>query len=120
VFTHHSDPFKTEHVDTVLSEVTIGDDLTEEQHIGIVNLLHKFADCFALSMSEVTAVPGATHKLNIPDGTTFKKKVNQWPLRPPQREYFNGVLNKILDAGIIAPIDHRDVKACGATTLSSV
>jgi hypothetical protein len=118
VFTCHSDPFKTEHVDAILSELTIGDNLTEEQHISIVNLLCEFADCFALSMSEVTAVPGATHKLNIPNGTTFKNKVNQRPLSPLQREYFNGVLDKMLDAGIIAPIDHRDVKACGATTLA--
>jgi hypothetical protein len=118
VFTHYSDPFKTECVDAVLSQLTIGDDLTAEQHISIVNLLRKFADCFALSMGEVTVVPGATHKLNIPDGTTFRKKVNQRPLSPPQREYFNGVLNKMLDAGIIALIDHKDVKSCGATTLA--
>ena len=72
-----TDPFKAERVDTVLTEVTIGDDLNKEEHVSIVNLLCKFADCFALSMSEVTAVPGAVHKLNIPAGTTFKKKLNQ-------------------------------------------
>lgn len=77
VCTRHTDPFKAEHVDAMLSELTIGDDLTEEQHIGIVNLLREFVDCFALSMSEVTVVPGTTHKLNIPNGTTFRKKVNQ-------------------------------------------
>jgi hypothetical protein len=60
-------------VDAVLSELTIGEDLTQEQHVSIGNLLRKFADCFALSMSEVTVVAGATHKLNIPKGTTFKK-----------------------------------------------
>ena len=45
VFTRHSDPFKTERVDAILSELTIGDDLTEEQHTSIVSLLREFADC---------------------------------------------------------------------------
>jgi RNase H-like domain found in reverse transcriptase/Reverse transcriptase (RNA-dependent DNA polymerase) len=117
-FTRQSDPFKVERVDAVLAELTIGDDLTEEQRVSIVNLLREFADCFALSMSEVTVVEGATHKLNIPEGTTFKKKVNQRPLTAPQKEYFNSVLDKMLEAGIIAPIDHKDVKCCGATTLA--
>jgi hypothetical protein len=105
-------------VNTVLSELIIGDDLTEEQCISIDNLLHEFTDCFALSMSEVTVVVGVTHKLNIPEGTTFKKKVNQCPLSGPQKEYVNGVLDKMLEAGIIAPINHSEVKCFGATTLA--
>jgi hypothetical protein len=113
VFTRRSDPFKAERVDAVLSELTIGDDLTKEQWASIENLLCEFTDCFALSMSEVTVVAGATHKLNVADGTKFKKKVNQRPLSGPQKEYFNGVLDKMLEAGIIAPIDHNDVKCCG-------
>jgi hypothetical protein len=64
----------------------------------------EFADCFALSMSKVTVVAGATHKLNVPDGTKFKTRVNQRPLSRPQKEYFNSVLDKMLEAGIIAPI----------------
>jgi hypothetical protein len=71
VFTRLSDPFKAERVNAVLSELTIGNDLTEEQRVSIDNLLREFADCFALSMGEVTVVAGATHKLNIPKGTTF-------------------------------------------------
>jgi hypothetical protein len=116
VFTWSSNPFKVECVNAVLSELTIGDDLTQEQHVSIDNLLCEFADCFALSMSIVVA--GATHKLNIPEGTTFKKKVNKHPLSGPQKEYFNGVLDKMLEAGIIAPINHSKVKCCGATTLA--
>jgi hypothetical protein len=118
VFTRQTDPFKVERVNAVLSELTIGDDLTEEQRVSIDNLLREFADCFALSMSEVTVVAGATHKLNIPEGTTFKKKVNQRPLSGPQKEYFNGMLDKMLEAGIIAPINHTEVKCCGTTTLA--
>ena len=90
-------------MNAVLAELTIGDDLTQEQHISIENTLRKFANCFALSMSEVTVVAGAKHKLKVPEGTKFKTKVNQRPLSRPQKEYFNGVLDKMLEAGIIAP-----------------
>jgi hypothetical protein len=118
VFTRRLDPFKVKHVNAVLSEVTIGNDLTQEQHVSIEAVLCKFADCFALSMSKVMVVAGATHKLNVPDGTKFKTKVNQRPLSGPQKEYFNTILDKMLEADIIAPIDHNDVKCCRATTLT--
>jgi hypothetical protein len=77
VFTRHHNPFKLEHVDAVLAELKVGSDLNDEQHVSAVNLLHEFADCFALSMSEVKAILGANHKLNILEGTKFKTKVNQ-------------------------------------------
>jgi hypothetical protein len=80
----------------------------------VVNIIREHADCFALSMSKVTVVPGATHKLNIPDGTTFKTKVNQRPLTGSQKEYFNSVLDKMLEAGIVAPINHKKKKTSNA------
>jgi len=119
VFTRKSKPFKDERVEAVLAEIKIGEDLNEEQRVSVVTVLREFADCFALSLSEVTVVNGAVHKLNIPEGTKFKTKVHQRPLTKPQKEYFNGVLDKMLDAGIIEPISHTDVKCCGATTLAT-
>lgn len=83
-----------------------------------MGVLCKFVDCFALSMSKVTPVEGAAHKLNIPEGSTFHMKVNQCPLSIPQCEYFNGVIDKMLGAGVIVPISHQDVKSCGAMTLA--
>jgi hypothetical protein len=77
VFTRSSDPFKAERVDAVLAKVKIGDDLSDDQRTDIIQLIREFTDCFALSMSEVMAVPGAMHKLNIPEGAKFKTKVNQ-------------------------------------------
>jgi hypothetical protein len=81
-------------------------------------MLEEHMDCFVLAIGEVTAVPGATHKLNIPVSTAFKTKVNQRPLTGLQKEYFNSVLDKMLEARIVAPIDHKDVKCCRATTLA--
>jgi len=118
VLTCLTEPFLPAQVDAVMAEVTIGNDLSAGERKEVVGVLCEFADCFALSMSEVTPVEGAAHKLNIPDGSTFCTKVNQRPLSVLQRKYFNGVLDKMLDAGVIVPISHREVKCCGATTLA--
>ena len=45
-------------------------------------------------------------------------KINQRPQSLPQKEFFNGVINKMLTADIIRPIAHQDVRCCMATTLT--
>lgn len=80
--------------------------------------LREYTDCFALSISEVHAVPGAIHKVDIPAGKTFNTKVHQQPLTPPQRTYFNSVLDQMLDAGVIVPIAADKVKCVSPTTLA--
>jgi hypothetical protein len=107
-------------VDTVLAEIKIGDNLTESQRDRLVAVLRAHTDCFALSMSEVTVVPGAEHKLNIPNRKNAKFRTNprQRPLSTPQKVYLDSMLDKMLDAEIIGPIDHREVKCCRATTLA--
>ena len=84
----------------------------------VQDLISEFTDCFALSMSEVMPVNGAEHRLDIPRDKKFKTKIKQRPQSPPQKEFFNGVIDKMLAAGIIQPITHQDVKCCGATTLA--
>lgn len=61
IFTRHTDPFKKEHVEAVLSAVTFGLSLTEEQLTKAKELIQAYADCFALAISEVKAVPNAVH-----------------------------------------------------------
>lgn len=118
LLTRKTEPHKPERVATILNEVTFGDDLDEGQRQQARDLIAEFADCFALAMSEVTPVPGAHHRLDIPRDTKFKTKVGQRPLSAPQKEYFNTVLDTMLAADIIEPIDYQDVKCCGATTLA--
>jgi hypothetical protein len=77
IYTRYTDPFKQEHVTQVLSEVTIGPDITPEEHRGVRDLIAGFADCFALAMSEVNTVPGAVHKLNILPETKFHTRIGQ-------------------------------------------
>jgi hypothetical protein len=118
LLTRKTDPKNPERDKAILSEITIGEDLTPDQRTQIEELISKYAVCFALSMSEVTPVEGAAHRLDIPRDKQFRTKVGQRPQSPPQKEYFNEVIDKMLEAGIIRPIDHQDVKCCGATTLA--
>lgn len=118
IFTRLTDPHQPRRVAAILSDVTIGPDLSPEQRRVVKSLIAEFADCFALSLGEVLPVKGAEHHLNIPEGTVFRTKVNQRPLSPPQKVFYNGVINRMLDADIIRPIAAADVKCCGATTLA--
>ena len=81
-------------VEAIISEVIIGQDLSLEERLKVQDLISEFADCFTLSMSEVTPVNGVEHRLD------------------------NSVIDKMLAVGIIQPIAHQDIKCCGATTLA--
>ena len=118
IFTRRSDPFATERVDAILKAVRIGTDLTDAQRSTVVKLIRSYADCFALSVSEVLAVPGAVFKLNIPDGATFSKKVHQKSFTPPQRTYLNRKIDEMLEAGVIASCDPSDVRCVSPITLA--
>ena len=103
------------HVDTVVTAIHIGDDLSLEE---VQNLIKEYADCFALSMSEVHHIPGAVHKINILKDKVFNTKVHHQPLTPLQRTYFNGIIDRILEAGLIVPIAVNKVKCVSPMTLA--
>ena len=71
VLMREKDPQNPEQINKILQEVTIGPDITQEQHQIVQELLKGHADCFALSIKEVNTILGTVHKLNIPDGATF-------------------------------------------------
>ncbi|KAJ6528814.1 hypothetical protein B0H19DRAFT_968713, partial [Mycena capillaripes] len=118
LFTRKTDPRDSRRMAEVKRRITVGKDLSATKRKQVDTLLDEFVDVFGLSMSEVHAVPGAEHRLDVPAGTTFKTKVNQRPLSPPQRVFFKKVLDEMLDAGVIRPINPADVKCCGSTTLA--
>ena len=111
-------PCSPAQVEAILTKITLDSDLTEAQHEAMCLLISKYVVCFTLSMSEVTAVEGATLCLNIPRDKQFWTKRNQRPQSPLQKEFFNGVINKMLAADIIRPIAHQNVRCCMATTLT--
>ncbi|KAJ6526708.1 hypothetical protein B0H19DRAFT_1335361, partial [Mycena capillaripes] len=120
ILTRKTDPFLPERLDAIMAAVKIGTDLTPAEREKVEQTIRSFGDCFALSMSEVIPAEGGEHTLNIPNRADAKFRTNphQRPLSMPQRVYLNNAIDKMLHADIIAPIDHRDVKCCGATTLA--
>ena len=118
IFTRLTDPFKPERVQKIAELVTIGDDLTELEHKAVQALISEFADCFALSVSEVKAVKNGEHKLDIKPGVKFSTKITNRPLSPPQRAYFNKVLDELLEANIIRPIAAEEVKCCSPVSIA--
>ncbi len=59
IFCRASAPFKPERVARILRKVEIGPDLTDSEHKRVEALISCFADCFALSVSEVLPIPDA-------------------------------------------------------------
>jgi hypothetical protein len=118
IFTRSMHAFKPERVQKILELVTIGDDLTELQRKTVQALVAEFADCFALAVSEVKAVKNREHKLNIKPRTKFSTKIANCPFSPPQKAYFNKVLDELLEAGVVRPIAAEDVECCSPVSIA--
>ena len=99
--------------------MSIGPDLTTEQHEKVVNLLTEFADCFALAFSEVIFIPGAEHHIHVPPDTTFLKKIPyQQQLTESQKNYLSNAIDELLTADIIESIRPEDVLCASPITLA--
>ncbi|KAJ3729633.1 hypothetical protein C8R42DRAFT_569728, partial [Lentinula raphanica] len=110
--------FRPARVKEILQQVKIGKKLTVDQRERVESLLASYADCFALSISEVRPVPGAIHKLNIPDDAKFSTKVRQKGLTPPQREYLHKKIDELEAAGVIERCSPDQVKCVSPITLA--
>lgn len=82
VLTREHNPYKKERVMRIIQEVTVGPDIMDEQRQTVHSLLEEYADCFTLSIKEVNAIPGAVHKLNIPEGPRSTQRFPQDPTTP--------------------------------------
>lgn len=118
LFTRKDNPHKPERVRRIIQEVTIGPDITSDQRQTIHKLLEEYADCFALSLKEVNVIPGAVHKLNIPEGATFRTKIPPRSYNPGQRAFVNAKVDEMLEAGIIRPIHPSEVRFVAQTVLA--
>ncbi|KAI0336935.1 hypothetical protein BDW22DRAFT_1298383, partial [Trametopsis cervina] len=117
-FSRRTAPFAAPRVAAVLDGIRIGDDLSDGERQRVRDLIAEFADCFALSLGEVSAVPGAVHRLNIPDGTPFSTKVQQRSLTPPQKAFLHKRIDELLAADIIEPCSPSSVKCVSPITLA--
>jgi len=83
IFMCRTDPFKPAQVEEIWCLVKIGDDLTNHERSQVQSLVTEFVDVFALSVSKVTQVEGAVHRLNIDPNAKFLTKIHQKPLTLP-------------------------------------
>ena len=81
--------------------VQIGSDISEEEERQVRNIITEFTDCFALSISEVNAIPGYKHKLEILDDAVLLKKIPLCTYNPAKQTYLNKQLDDMAAAGII-------------------
>ena len=118
IFTRHTDPFLPARVAKILEAVQIGKDITPAEHEGVKSLIVEFADCFALSLSEVNLIPGAVHKLNIPEDATFRTKIPQRSFNPDQRAFIEAKVDDMLKGGIIRSMHPGEVKCVAPSVLA--
>ena len=98
--------------------MTLGPDLTNMEQEIAKALIIEYADCFTLTVGEVTQVPDMAHQLNIPENTKFSTKIHQHPLTPPQQQFLNRNFEKMLDARVIKHIEPSQVKCISPMTLA--
>ena len=119
VFIRMTDPMKAEHVSEILRSIEIGDDLTTEEQQRVKDIVAEFADMFALSIRGVKHIPGALHRLDVPEDATLNTRIGQHRMTPPQAEYFTKALDIMIDAGVVASIAAKDVKCVSPITMAA-
>ena len=92
--------------------------MSEVQRDEVKQLIAEFADCFALCLSEVNLIPGAIHKLYIPEGSTFRTKIPQRSFNPDQRTFMAAKVQEMLKGGIIRPMHPREVHCVAPSVLA--
>ncbi|KAG2345882.1 hypothetical protein BDR05DRAFT_879154, partial [Suillus weaverae] len=118
VFTRTTDPMNPKRVAYIVKAVQLGDDLSPKEREKVKELISQYADVFACSLSEVLLVPGAEHHLNIPQDATFRLRVHQKALTPPQAQFPHSRIDEMLTAGIIEKAPPEAVKCCATTVLA--
>ena len=119
IFTRDTFPFKHKHVTEILRHTKIRSNLSLAKQIAVEQTIKDFADIYTLSVSKVRHIPGAYHKLHIPEGATFNTKIRQQHLSPPKAAYFSKALDVMLEVGICEPIEAKDVKCMSPITLAA-
>jgi transposase InsO family protein len=110
-------PFHPRRVEAILKAVTIGDSLSDAEREQVRQLVRTYADCFALSVREVTLAKDATMHLGIPPDAQLPMKARQRTFTPPQRRYLHKKVLEMQEAGIIERADPAKIKCVSATTL---
>ncbi|KAG2058730.1 hypothetical protein BDR06DRAFT_833061, partial [Suillus hirtellus] len=116
-FTRTTNPANPKQVAYIVKAVQYGEALNEEEHKQVEDLVAKYSDIFTCSLAEVLPVPGAQHRLNIPENATFNLCIQQRALTPPQAHFLHGRIDEMLAAGIIEKAPAEKVKCCATMVL---
>jgi hypothetical protein len=120
VFTRTTNPANPKQVAYIVKAVQYGEALNEEERKQVEDLVAKYSDIFTCSLAEVLPVPGAQHRLNIPENATFNLRIRQRALTPPQAHFLHGRIDEMLAAGIIEKAPAEKVKCCATTVLAQM
>jgi RNase H-like domain found in reverse transcriptase/Reverse transcriptase (RNA-dependent DNA polymerase) len=116
IHTRQTNPFNPARVAEIMRQITLGNDLSEDERTELEEFVKENADTFALSLSEVTPIPGAQVNLNVPETAKFNLRIHQRPLTPEQSRFYNERADEMLKAGLIEKAPPELIK-CVATTV---
>lgn len=114
IFTRHTWPENPARVMKILSEVTLGNDITADEKQQLEDFIQRNTDIFTLSLKEVKPIPDEYVNLNVPEAATFNLQIHQRPLTPDQSRFFSTHIDDMLEAGIIKHAPAELIK-CAAT-----
>lgn len=112
------DPFNKERVEEIVSKIEFGTDLTEDQLQRVKSLVRKFADVFALSMSEVLSVDWHHHHLDIDPDTKLPKRMSQRPITEKQKDWYYRMLDEMEESHVIQKVPGEFIKCLNSTNLA--
>jgi hypothetical protein len=110
--------FHPSRISSIQNAITIGSECTSLQHLCVLDLVVKYTDCFAFTLSEVKPISYMEHKVDILPGTTFPKSTHQHTLTIVQRNWLHDHINQLVEAGIVTPILFNNVKCVNPIVLA--
>ena len=116
--TRITNPHTPKRVAEILERIEIGKDLTEKQKEGVKELVSKYADIFALTMSEVTYINWHRHHLKVNPEAKLPKQVAQHPITENQKEWYYKTLDEMENAYVIQKVPADFIKCLSSTNLA--
>jgi transposase InsO family protein len=115
-----SDRFAPERKERIKAALTFGEDLSPEEKRRATELCLEYADVWALALSEVRAVDGIEHRLEVPAGTRLptNPRAQAKAMTEPQRDFFYQQVDALEAAGFIRKITAEDVQCINSTNLA--
>lgn len=94
----------------VASLITIGGELTSEERETVLDLIRRRHDAWAVSMSDIEATDLGVHEFAVDDTVPLPKKPTNTRMSKPMWDAALREIDKLLEAGLIRPIDPGDCK----------